>query len=176
MRNVVLYIAMSLDGYIADKNGKVDWLTQQEPNPQSEKSYLDFIKTVDTVILGYKTYYQIVSELSPNEWVYKGLESFVVTHKKIANKKDIVFTDESLLPLMKRLKQQKGKDIWVCGGASIVNQLIALNCIDKYMITIMPTILGSGIPLFSNSLLPINLELVNSTQTGSFIELVYKNK
>ena len=72
MRKVILYIAMSLDGYIADQNGNVDWLNEYDSDEDVEgtDSYSLFLDKVDTVIIGYNTYHQIVTELSPEQWVY----------------------------------------------------------------------------------------------------------
>ena len=61
MRKTVLYIAMSLDGYIADENGKVDWLDGENEEIESEDSYVRFIKRVDIVVMGWNTYYQVIS-------------------------------------------------------------------------------------------------------------------
>ena len=71
MRKVILYIAMSLDGYIADQNGNVDWLNEydSDENVEGTDSYSLFLDKVDTVIIGYNTYHQIVTELSPEQWV-----------------------------------------------------------------------------------------------------------
>ena len=67
MRKVVLFIAMSLDGYIADKNGRVDWLKGQDINVETEDAYSALIKEIDTVVMGFTTYHQIITELSPSE-------------------------------------------------------------------------------------------------------------
>lgn len=83
MSKVVLYIAMSLDGFIAKEDGDVAWLEGQETGQPELGSYPEFIQTVDTVILGYTTYQQIVEELSPNEWPYKGKQTYVLTHKEL---------------------------------------------------------------------------------------------
>ena len=73
---------MSLDGYIADKQGKVDWLTGQNPESQEPDSYSSFLQEIDTVIMGWNTYHQIVTELSPGQWVYEGLDCYVLTHRE----------------------------------------------------------------------------------------------
>ena len=65
MREVVLFIAMSLDGYIADEQGGVEWLRGQDPGAADPDSYADFIRDVDTVVMGWNTYHQIMTELSP---------------------------------------------------------------------------------------------------------------
>lgn len=83
MRKVSLFIAVSLDGYIADVDGKVDWLKGQESTGAESESYDNFIKDIDTVIMGWNTYNQIITELSPDEWVYSGLKIYVITHKEM---------------------------------------------------------------------------------------------
>ena len=85
MRKVVIYIAMSLDGYIADKNGSVSWLGGDGSDKDNFGSYPEFIETVDTVILGYTTYNQIVTELSPDVWPYDGKATYVPTHRDCVN-------------------------------------------------------------------------------------------
>lgn len=71
---------MSLDGYIADSKGNVDWLNGQS-NDDNVDSYSEFAKDIDTVVMGFNTYHQIVTELSPNEWVYSDFKTYVITHK-----------------------------------------------------------------------------------------------
>lgn len=67
MRKVILFIAASLDGYIADNNGRVDWIVGQSSSEENIDTYSIFIKDVDTVVMGWNTYYQIITELSPSE-------------------------------------------------------------------------------------------------------------
>ena len=86
MRKTVLYIAESLDGFIAAPDGGVGWLTEQHPDGLEEGSYPEFIRTVDTVLMGYTTYHQIVTELSPDKWAYEGMHTYVFTHKEIPDK------------------------------------------------------------------------------------------
>jgi len=83
MRKVELFIAMSLDGYVARVDGDVSWLGGQDLDNQSMGSYDEFIKNIDTIVMGYTTYHQIVTELSPDEWVYAGMKSYVLTHRNI---------------------------------------------------------------------------------------------
>ena len=176
MREIVLYIAMSLDGYIADKNGGVDWLCGHDENNQNMGSYPEFIKTVDTVILGYKTYHQIVTDLSPESWIYSGMKSYVITHKKHISTDEIVFTDHNIGDLISELKKRDGKNIWICGGASITNQLIALDLIDRYCITIIPTILGDGVQLFEKQEYEKKLILVSTQSYGGMTDLIFKKR
>ena len=67
MKKVTVFIAMSLDGYIADSRGGVDWLAGQGNDDDSVDSYSEFVKEIDTVVMGWNTYHQIVTELSPSE-------------------------------------------------------------------------------------------------------------
>lgn len=87
MKKVILYIAMSLDGYIADKDNSVDWLCGDGSNNQEEGSYDEFIKTIDTVIMGYTTYHQITNELAREKWPYQGLTTYVIKHHQCVSKK-----------------------------------------------------------------------------------------
>ncbi len=95
MRKIVLYIAMSLDGYIADANGGVGWLRGQDPDSESEGSYPEFVRDIDTVVMGWETYYQVITELSPDEWIYEDLMTYVITHREEASSEKIRFDSES---------------------------------------------------------------------------------
>lgn len=173
MRKIVLYIAMSLDGYIADKDGGVSWLSGDGSDPENAGSYNNFIQTVDTVILGYTTYYQVTTELSPDVWPYSDKMSYVITHNSLENKENLVFCD-NLNELITTLKNEDGKNIWICGGAGILNQLIDLNLIDRFCITVVPKILGNGIKLFGEHSEKTNLKFVSSQSYNGFVDLVYE--
>ena len=176
MRKIVLFIAMSLDGYIADMDGKVDWLAGQDSNVEGDDSYADFINSVDTVIMGWTTYHQIVTDLSPGEWVYDNLQSYVITHRDCSPKSNVTFVSENPCTLVNSLKQKNGKDIWICGGADIVHQLMQNNLIDKYHISVIPTILGNGIRLFDVIDQKTDLRLITSKNSNGIVELVYQKR
>ncbi len=174
MRRVILFIATSIDGYVADSNGDVSWLGGDGSDTNAVGSYPEFINGIDTVILGYTTYNQIVSELAPSNWPYSDHNTYLITHRDVApTEQGVVVWKDSLETLIKKLKAQQGKDIWVCGGASIANQMIESGLIDVFHLSIIPTILGSGIRLFENLSTPLKLKL-ESTQTYNGIsDLVY---
>lgn len=178
MKKVVLYIAMSLDGYIADKNGSVEWLDEENSEIDNMGSFPEFYGTIDTVIMGYYTYNQIVTELSPDAWVYNGIKSYVLTNRNLESNEEVEFTNMDIADLIKRLKNSEGKNIWICGGADIANQLIKLDLIDRYHITMIPTILGSGLRLFDNddSTEKLSLKLVSHKSYGGMVDLVYDKK
>lgn len=176
MRKVILFIAMSLDGYIADKNGNVDWLVGQDPRQDDLDTYTSFIESVDTVIMGYKTYDQIVSVLSPDVWVYEDLKSYVFTHKSIPSTHHIHFINDDVCQFVKELRKEEGKDIWICGGANIIQQLLQNDMIDEYIITIIPTILGKGISLFSTLQDEMKLEVKDVQERNGIVQINYQRK
>lgn len=176
MRRVVLFIAMSLDGYIADTNGKVDWLIGQDENVPTADSYADFEKSIDTVIMGWTTYHQIITELSPEQWVYENLQSYVITHRNYPATDNITFVSADPCLLVKELTQKNGKDIWICGGADIIRQLMRHNLVDVYHISVIPTILGNGTPLFHCLEQEIPLRLIASRSSNGITELIYQKR
>lgn len=168
---------MSLDGYIADTTGGVSWLKGHSESEAEFDAYGEFVKSIDTVVMGYNTYYQIVSELSPDEWVYSDFTSYVVTHKSPTPTKDkIIFTPKDPVSLVKELRQRDGRDIWICGGADIIGQLIRENMIDLYYITVIPTILGSGLRLFKEDTDKIDLRLTKTRHYNGMVDLVYTKR
>ena len=176
MRGAVLYIGMSLDGYIADRNGGVGWMRGQDPADESPGSYPEFLRTVDTVVMGRTTYHQVVTELSPGEWIYAGLHSYVLTHRPQPGPAGITFTDEAPSALIDRLKTQPGRDIWICGGAELVNQLLRENRIDRFHIAVLPILLGSGIRLFSDGRPETPLTLTGTQGYNGITELIYRKR
>ena len=176
MRKVTLFIAMSLDGYIADKDGGVDWLNGQEEDGENMDTYSEFIKTIDTIIIGWNTYHQLTSELSPEEWVYPEQVSFVITHREIPSTERIRFTSESPCDLVKRLREEEGNGIWICGGASIVRQLMETDLIDTLHISVIPTLLGDGVRLFGPLEKEQKLRLVKTQSYNGITDLVYEKR
>lgn len=174
MRKVVLFIAMSLDGYIADSDGGVGWLNGQDADAEDQDSYSEFTQAIDTVVMGWNTYHQIVTELSPDEWVYSDFVTYVITHNRTSSDEQITFTDENPLDLVEGLKRRDGKDIWICGGANLAQQFMRAGLIDRYHISVIPTLLGSGIRLFGELPEEQKLSLVRMRSANGIVELVYK--
>lgn len=175
MAKIFLYIATSLDGYIADINGNIDWLTKFNFNNEIQIFYDKFYSNISTVIMGNKTYQQIINELSPNFWPYEEKDTFVFTTNitKNNNKNNIFFLNKDIIKEVNKIKQNSKKDIWVVGGSEIVNFLLKENLIDEIIITIIPTLLGNGIPLFKSN--NKNLILTNCNNMGdNIVMLQYK--
>ena len=162
--------------YIADDEGSVNWLNGEGNNDENMDAYSEFVKDIDTVIMGWNTYHQIVTELSPSEWIYDDLNAYVVTHKLKESSDKIHFTNECPVELVKRLREENGKGIWICGGANIIQQLVNEDFIDEYYITVIPTILGSGIRLFDNNKFEIKLKLTKTQTYNGMVDLVYTKR
>lgn len=173
MRNISLFIAMSLDGYIADGKGGVDWLEGQGNDNENIDTYSEFVKNIDTILMGWNTYHQIAIELSPQKWIYEDFITYVITHNENTSSEKIRFVNVDPVSLVKRLKEEKGRDIWICGGANLVQQLVNEDLIDCYYITVVPTLLGSGIRLFENTEREIKLRLLNTQSYNGMTDLVY---
>lgn len=176
MRRVILYIAMSLDGYIADKNGGVDWLSGQDAEGAEEGTYSEFTQGIDTVVMGWNTYAQVRTELSPKIWPYEELTSYVITHRNEKSTDNIKFVGGAPCELTARLKEMPGKDIWICGGSSIIQPLIRENLIDEYRVSGIPTILGDGILLFGKRETELQLRLKETKMYNGIVELVYTRR
>ena len=176
MRRISLFIAMSLDGYIADSKGGVGWLNGQDSENEDIDTYSEFAKTIDTILMGWNTYHQIVTELSPKECIYNEFTTYVITHNEHTSSEKIRFININPVDLVKRLKAEKGKDVWICGGAKLVWQLVNEDLIDDYHITVIPTLLGSGIRLFENAKREVKLRLLNTQSYNGMIDLVYTRR
>ncbi|TGX82867.1 dihydrofolate reductase [Palleniella muris] len=177
MKNVVLYIAMSIDGYIADRQGSVDWIKGQDDKAETPDTWTPFFENIDTVIMGRKTYQQIVTELSPGAWVYDGAVTYVLTHDAtMPDTETVRFRDTDPCLLVEQLRKGTGKDIWICGGAETVAGLIDRDMIDVYHIAIIPVLLGSGIKQFGKTDSRLHLTLRRTLSYNGIVELVYERK
>lgn len=171
MRKVILNLAVSLDGMLADAGGGVAWL-EAKPAPSDAADFSAFLDTVDTVMMGGVTYRQIRDELFPSGWPYAGKITYVLTRSPQPDQPEIKFT-EQLLPLLEQLRNQEGKDIWICGGAETAGLLLDHDLIDEIRLTIMPVLLGSGLSLWKDLHAAHNLTLKSSRAAGSWLEVVY---
>ncbi|MBI2429470.1 MAG: dihydrofolate reductase [Ignavibacteriales bacterium] len=144
-RKVIVYIAMSLDGFIAKPNGELDWLLHFN-NAGEDYGYNEFINTVDTVIMGRKTYDKIVE--MGYEYPHGERQYIIWTHNEQPPKKNFSFYTGSLKGLITDLKSQPGGNIYIDGGVT-VSECMKHHLVDEYIISIIPILLGDGIPLFS---------------------------
>lgn len=145
MRKIKLFIASSLDGYIARQSGEVDWLFTDQ-----DYGYMEFFNQVDTVIMGNKTYQQL---LTFGEYPYQGKQAFVFskTSQNVIDN-NVKFISSGWENLINALRQSSGRDIWLVGGAQTIHYFLINGFIDELILSIHPIILGNGIPLIVNDL------------------------
>jgi dihydrofolate reductase len=171
-RTTVLYIAMSLDGYIADEFGEVNWL--QDVEGKGDNGYSVFYETIDTIIMGRTTYDQILTFKCA--WPYSGKKCYVFTKRNSNPDHNVEFVNDGIVDLMKSLKAQKGRKIWLAGGAGIIDSFIKQGLIDEFIIAVIPIILGNGIRLFKGNNPKTRLLLKEIKQSKEIALLYYKVK
>lgn len=157
-RKLILYIAMSLDGYIAKQDDDISFLTAVEQEGE-DYGYSKFIETIDAVILGRKTYDKILAMGS--DWPYGDRKVYVLTRTPKPDSGNIQFYSGSLTELISTLKSEEGKHIYCDGGAETVHQLLQEDLIDELTISIIPVFLGDGIRLFKGGLQELKLQLIS---------------
>ncbi len=170
-RKVILFIAVSLDGYIATKENGLEFLSLVEDEGQ-DYSYTDFVNSVDTVIVGRKSYEKVLSMAMEYPLMDKNV--YVVTHTPKTSVGSIQYFSGDLKQLVLDQKSKEGKNIYVDGGAEIVNEMLQDNLIDEFYISIIPTLLGTGIPLFKNDRPEQTLKLISTkTFNKGLVQLHY---
>lgn len=170
---VVLYIASSLDGFIAQKDGSVAFLDEAMPSPAPDTGYDAFYATVGAVIMGGKTYRQVTQELSPDVWPYQGKPSYIYTKTPLDKQQLIYGVTMPPEQLIKQIGQVKG-DIWLLGGGEIIKLFLNAGVVDRLIIHVMPVLLGEGIPLFPPGFVQTKLKLENTRIIGDIVELTYE--
>lgn len=141
---------------------------------EDEIGYLDFYDTVDTILIGRKTYDEIMK--STNGFLYKGKECYVFSRSQTGKDENVEFINDDIVDFTQSLKKQEGKRIWIVGGGEVLFPLIQAKEVDEFIIQIAPIILGSGIPLFIPGEQENKLRLVNVRQCKQFAELYYESK
>jgi dihydrofolate reductase len=156
MRKIVLFIATSLDGFIAGIDGDTDWLYTE-----GDFGYSEFYDTIDTILMGHNTYkFLLQFDIFP----YPDKQNYVFTHtEKQADHKPVNFITGDVAGFVKALKNEAGANIWLVGGSQINSILLNENLIDEMIISVHPIVLGQGISLFKErSLTNMAFKLVQS--------------
>ncbi|MGB0177799.1 MAG: dihydrofolate reductase family protein [Owenweeksia sp.] len=145
MCKVSLYIAASLDGYIAKLDGSIKWL-EEFPNPEgSDFGYADFLEEVDTILMGGKTYRQV---LTFGEWPYRNKECYVFSRSATMERDaNVIFVKDDIAGFVRELKSRNGKVIWLVGGGEVNNILLCQGLVDEIILTCVPVLLGAGISI-----------------------------
>ena len=168
MRKVVLGLGISLDGYIARRDGSVDFLFMPK-----DYSMAPFFKTIDVAIMGRKTY-DVAKAMGGGGFGGK-IIYYVLSRSLPEGERDrVTFSRESPVEIVDRLRQQKGKDIWMMGGGELARDFLREDLIDELQLGVVPVLLGEGIPLFPPHFPQRDFELMeNKTYSKGLIALRY---
>ena len=172
MRKLILNLAVSLDGYIEGPKGEYDWCFTDQ-----DYGLTDFFKRIDTLFIGRKTYEMAQSVQSMEEAGGAGFPKlkeyiFSTTLDKVKDGATLIKGD--IKTEVENIKNDKGKDIWLFGGAELTSSLMNLNLVDEIQLSVHPILLGGGKPLFQNIKGKINLKLFDTkTYSTGLISLTY---
>ena len=161
---IILYIAVSVDGFIASKDLSVKWLDKYFSKKMGN-SYKKFFKTIGSVILGNTTHKQFPQK-------YEGKPTFVFSRKKKGKDENITYVQGSAKSFMKKYKP-KGK-VWLLGGAEVINHFLKDDLVDEMRIFVMPELLGDGVRLFKEGNKDKKFKFINKKSYGHVVELYYK--
>ncbi|WP_273325910.1 dihydrofolate reductase family protein [Vallitalea guaymasensis] len=172
-RKLFLYIATSLDGYIATEDDSLEWLFKTEG--EGDNGYSEFYNTVDTILIGRRTYDWIIEKEKGN-FPYKNKECYIFSRSKSGKNENVEFINQDVVEFTNKIKRLDGGNIWLVGGGNLLHSFIKERLVDEFIITIAPTLLGHGIPLFKKNDFELELKLKNIRKLNQFVELHYEVK
>jgi len=156
-RKIIVHIATSADGYIARRDGSLDWLTNR-PAPKGFYGLPTFARSIDAKILGRRTFDLSVEMGAP----FKAGDVHYVFSRRPAPASlppGVQFVSEPIGAFADRLRKQPGKHVWLMGGGEIIGAFLGAGAIDEFFITVVPTFIGEGIPLIGPRHLDVPLRL-----------------
>ena len=163
MKKIVLYVAASLDGFIAREDGSVDWLEKYEKSGE-DYGYKEFLDSVDTVILGNTTFEQFKAP-------YPDKKCFVFSKKNTGKKDNITYVNSSVVDFINGLNDNQ--NIWLVGGSQIIQEFLKNNLVDEIIVTVIPILLGDGISLFARGMVEHQMQLQKAKSYDSVVQLYY---
>jgi dihydrofolate reductase len=186
MRKVVLGLGISLDGYIARKDGAVDWLSMDW-----DYDWTAFFKTIDVVLMGRKSW-DVAVRMSPKPKSgekskianpYQGMEAYVFSNTlKETGAEGVEVVSGNLKEFVAGLKAKEGKNIWLSGGGELAKSFLDEGLVDEIYLGVTPLLLGSGIPLFPELIREVPLRFVSCNvcrhkkEDNAMLELIYEVK
>lgn len=171
-RKVIVFIAMSLDGYIARENGDIDWLLELSPSDPGDYGYWEFEKRIDTAIMGKATYDQL-PELSES-FPYRGKKCYVFSRTASGRDQNAEYVSGDIGAFVEALRRRPGKDIWLVGGSELIEGFMDAGAVDEFMIGVIPVLIGRGIPLFRKNSRELRLQLKKHFPFDSGVMLHYE--
>jgi dihydrofolate reductase len=173
MRKVVLGLGISLDGYIARLDGSVDFLFMPK-----DYSMGSFFATVDTAIMGRKTYEVGLKMGGSGAFAGYSLTYYVMSRSQPSGERNgLIFTDRSPAALLAQIRKRPGKNIWLMGGGELARDFLKADLVDELYLGVVPVLLGQGLPLFPSGFPQRDFELLeNKTFSKGLISLKYKRR
>lgn len=169
MARAVFYGAMSLDGYLADKADRLEWLYQQEGGELVP--YEAFYQSFDYAMMGRKTYEVVQRDLG-SEVLNPGKQNIVFSHSKLSVDEHTEVVTGDPVAFIQGLPADK--TIWVVGGGVLLQPVIEAGLIEEWWIQIVPILLGEGVPLFLPQTNRQKFQLIETEQFGQFAQLHLK--
>jgi dihydrofolate reductase len=165
MLKVILYLAISADGFIADKEGGVAWLDEYASTGE-EYGYQEFYDSIDAIVFGKTTYQQV---LTFGPWPYPGKKSYIFGDQNMqpTENKDVEFVAVDISEFMEKLADKDVKRLWLMGGAKLAESFYNHGLIDEYDFAVMPKKLGEGIPLAKPIVQADGMKLTNEVRWPS---------
>jgi dihydrofolate reductase len=156
-RNIIVHIGTSADGYIARRDGDLEWLTSR-PKPEGFYGMGAFMRSIDTKLVGRKTY-----EVSRRMGANFGSKVRTIVFSRHPPPADapsgVEFVHGAIGPFVKRLREEPGKDIWLMGGGELIASFLDEHAIDEFVLTVAPVFIGDGIPLIARRHRHVSLDL-----------------
>jgi dihydrofolate reductase len=172
-RNIVIFIATSLDGYIARENDSLDWLFKVEG--EGDNGYSSFYETVDTILIGKRTYDWVMEHENGN-FPYKDKECFVFSRTVHEDNEYVKFINGDVVDFASKLKSEEGRRIWLVGGGELIHSFLKEKLVDELIITVAPVLIGKGISLFKELDFDLEWSLKGMKQFNQFAELHYEKR
>jgi dihydrofolate reductase len=173
---IILNLAISLDGYIATKNGGFDWIKgdgDKSHDTRKQFSFPEFIADMSIVVMGKRAFLDAPPGTIE---MFKSQKVYVTSNEKLDTKYDVEFISGDVVSQILELKKENDKDIWLFGGAGSIDAFVKADVIDEYIVGIIPIILGEGIPLFLKENPNIDLHLTECTIQEGIAILRYSKK
>ena len=146
MKKIILYIAASIDGRIAEPDGGIEWLSEFPITEEMNYGYKEFMDSIDTILMGGRSWRELSNMDAMGAYANKAV--YVVSRHNWGEKENLKFITENVIERIVDLRNEQGKDIWLFGGGELISMLLVENLIDEMQICYIPIILGEGISLF----------------------------
>jgi dihydrofolate reductase len=184
MRNVVLNLAVTLDGFIEGPNRELDWLVRDETIDFGD-ILNDILSDKDAIFYGRVSYEKWGNFTPPDasgkiEAAYASMhekQKYVFSHSQTRDETDAIYVNSDIKERVNQIRSQPGKNIWLYGGAKLITSFMNLDLVDEYRLAVHPVIIGRGKPLFENIEERHRLDLVDVKGYPSGVMLVqYKRR